>query len=254
MSFPIHRCKYLSLSKVFLTCYLSLPCIVCFCMFSISDAIFFSPAEPFCTFSWLTFSHLMNLSYPSCVILSYPYFLLRLSCLPIDPKYPTRVCMAREAPEPSNTILIDPNRPPRQITQMHVVPLHTPLAALLALSHPLNYPHCHAQDGIFWGVTIVLSVFYHFYGCFEGWHTMVAASWLLGPRSTSIIQVQKSSSSISKTSPSLFQQVVFFCFSDTVWTFFGMDHSHEQNHPNFPLTTKSCCLSSWRAECRSRVL
>lgn len=35
--------------------------------------------------------------------------------------------MAREAPEPSNTILIDPNRPPRQITQMHVVPLHTPL-------------------------------------------------------------------------------------------------------------------------------
>ena len=57
-----------------------------------------------------------------------------------------------------------------------------------------------------------------------------------------------------KNQPFTLPTSCFFCFSDTVWTFFGMDHSHEQNHPNFPLTTKSCCLSSWRAECRSRVL
>ena len=50
--------------------------------------------------------------------------------------------MAREAPEPSNTILIDPNRPPRQITQMHVVPLHTPLALLTFLSGKLPALPC----------------------------------------------------------------------------------------------------------------
>lgn len=73
---------------------------------------------------------------------------------------------------------------------------------------------------------------------------MVAGSWLLGQRSTSIIEVQKSSSSISKTSPSLFQQVVFFCFSDTVWTFFGMDHSHEQTILTFRSARRSRAASA----------